>query len=262
MLYRAACRPDALFENTLVDYRGKVDFDDEVLTSNGRGVVQWADFGAAKADSPNLPPLSELDGLIIAFITRRNTVVPICSKLTPEQGACAFMLGESIESSGGDPRRAGESVRVVGTNPFIIGSEAEEGNRFYEFLKGYGKKAQCYLLNTGGVGEILETNPDGTKCIRQKVRRVRIAEMAAVIRSVVRGAVEWKEDPLFGTETPSRVEGIEIGDFAPEKFYPMEQIEALARGLTEERAAYLDGFPGLDSRIRKAVASPSACSSA
>lgn len=89
------------------------------------------------------------------FITRRNTIVPIVSKLTPEQAA-AFMLGESIETTASDPCRAGESVRVVGTNPFIIGDETKEGHIFYRLLKRNGDKIQCYLLNTGGVGEIIE----------------------------------------------------------------------------------------------------------
>ena len=90
--------------------------------------------------------------MVVAFITRRMTVLPLVSRLNPEQAAAAFMLGESVETSAGDPRRAGESVRVVGTNPFLIGSEADEGNWFYDFVKNNEDKVQCYLLNTGGVG--------------------------------------------------------------------------------------------------------------
>ena len=107
------------------------------------------------------------------------------------------MLGESIESWGGYPKRVGESVRVVGTNPFIMGDEAEEGNRFLEFLDHYGQKVSCYLLNTGGVGEIAERQADGTRVARQKVTRVQIPEMAAIIRGIARGSIEWEEDLLF-----------------------------------------------------------------
>ncbi len=262
LLYQAAASKNALLENTLFDYQGKIDFDDEVLTGNGRGVVQWADFGKAKAPTPNLPPVAELDGLIIAFITRRNTVVPLCSKLTVEQGAAAFMLGESIESTGGDPKKAGESVRVVGTNPFIIGCEADEGNRFYELLKSCGDKAQCYLLNTGGVGEIMEKKPDGTKVVRQKVRRVQIPEMSTLIRGIVRNSIEWQEDPLFSTQIPKAVDGLDMSQFALEKFYPKEQIEQMAKTLTEERVAYLEKYPTLNPQIRNTIKTPSACSSA
>lgn len=262
LLHHVATCPDAVLENVLVDHQGNVDFNDEILTSNGRGVVQWNDFGSAKAATPNLPPLSEVDGLIIAFITRRNSVVPIASKLTLEQGAAAFMLGESIESSGGDPSRAGESVRVVGTNPFIVGDEAAEGNRFLEFLRGYKEKVSCYLLNTGGVGELVERRPDGTRVIQRKVDRVQIPEMAAVIRGIVRGTIEWEEDPLFGTQVPRRVEGVDMDRFRLSRFYTQAQMEALAKKLTEERIAYLERYPSLDPRISNAVKATSACSSA
>ncbi|GAH60980.1 unnamed protein product [marine sediment metagenome] len=141
----------------------------------------------------DLPPVKRLDGLLIFIITRRNTVVPIVSKLTPEQAAAAFMLGESVESTGGDPKRVGESVRVVGTNPFIIGDECEEGNRFYEFIKKYPAKVRYYLLNTGGVGEIIDKAADGTKVVKQKVLRVEIPEMASIIRGIARDTIEWEQ---------------------------------------------------------------------
>ena len=45
------------------------------------------------------------------------------------------MLGESIETSAGDPTKAGQSKRCVGTNPFIMGPEIEEGLRLKEILQ-------------------------------------------------------------------------------------------------------------------------------
>ena len=249
LLYRAATQRDAIFENVMVDYQGHVDFNDETLTSNGRGVVQWADFGAAKAKSPNLPPVSGVDGLIVAFITRRNTVVPIASKLTLEQGAAAFMLGESIESSGGDPRRAGESVRVVGTNPFIVGDLAFEGNRFFELLRAHPEKIQCYLLNTGGVGELTERQPDGRRMVTRKVLRVEIPEMAAIIRGIVRNTIEWVDDPYFGTQVPRAVDGVDLTKFDLAKFYSPTQIDELVATLQRERAEYLGRFHGLHPAI-------------
>ena len=121
LLYKAATSKDTILENIMVDYKGKMYFEDETLTGNGRGIIQRGDLGEFMCESLNLLPIAKLDRLMLAFITRRNTVMPIASKLSSEQAAAAFMLGESIESTGGDPKRAGESVRVVGTNPFIIG---------------------------------------------------------------------------------------------------------------------------------------------
>jgi phosphoenolpyruvate carboxykinase (ATP) len=187
--------------------------------------------------------------MVVAFITRRMTVLPLVSKLNPEQAAAAFMLGESVETSAGDPRRAGESVRVVGTNPFLIGSEANEGNWFYDFVKKNEGKVQCYLLNTGGVGEILERDSEGRARVKQRVSRVPIPEMSAMIRGILRNSLEWEQDPLFGTEVPVAVEGLDISKYDLENFYTPEQIEEFANRLKEERRAHLAGFPGLNPKI-------------
>ena len=253
IIYRAAMNPDTIFENVMVDHRGNVYFDDETLTGNGRGIMQREDLKPYITPAINLPPVSEVDGLIVIFITRRNTVVPIASKLTPEQGAAAFMLGESIETSAGDPRRAGESVREVGTNPFIVGSEAEEGNWFHEFVKKHPEKIQCYLLNTGGVGEIMEKNDDGTKVVKQKVTRVEIPEMAAIIRGIAKGTTEWKAEPHFGTLVPKKVDGVKMSKFDPSKFYSRKQIDAYVRELRRERTTWLEKFKGLNPAVASAV---------
>ena len=113
LLWRAATRPDAAMENITQDWRGKVDFEDETITGNGRGLIQMADLGEAAARSINTPPLKKLDRLVFCFITRRHTVLPIVSRLAPEQAAAAFMLGESIETSAGDPRRGGHALAVA-----------------------------------------------------------------------------------------------------------------------------------------------------
>jgi phosphoenolpyruvate carboxykinase (ATP) len=219
LLYNAARSKDAILENIMVDYRSKVFFQDEVLTGNGRGIIQRNDLGEFKSESLNLPALSELDKLLMVFITRRNTVLPIASRLTPAQAAGAFMLGESIESTGGDPKKAGESVRVVGTNPFIIGSEAEEGNWFYDYLLSNAGKVECYQLNTGGVGELVEIGENGSKKVVRKVTRVEINEMGGIIRAISRKTIMWKKDPHFGATIPESVEGVDLSRLDPAKFY-------------------------------------------
>src|SRR5574337_867166 len=128
IIYKAATSRSAIFENVMIDYEGNLYFEDDTLTSNGRGIMMRDDLSPYISNSINLPPINEMDGLIVAFITRRHTVVPLVAKLTSEQAAAAFMLGESIETSAGDPKRVGKSIREVGTNPFIIGDKAYEGN--------------------------------------------------------------------------------------------------------------------------------------
>jgi phosphoenolpyruvate carboxykinase (ATP) len=253
LLYKVATSKDTILENIMVDFKGKLYFEDETLTGNGRGIIQRGDLGEFMSESLNLPPISQLDKLFLAFITRRNTILPIASKLNPEQAAAAFMLGESIESTGGDPKRAGESVRVVGTNPFIIGDEAKEGNWIYDFIKRNEAKVECYSLNTGGVGEILERNPDGTKTMKQKVLRVQIPEMAAIIRGICKGTIEWIDEPHFHTKVPKKVEGADINKFNPLNFYSKEQVELLVKTLKNERLEYIKQFKELNPAVARSL---------
>ena len=249
LIYSALRSPEALFENVMLTHDGEIDYADLSLGGNGRAVIPRTSFGDYVGSDINLPSLDQLDGMVVAFITRRMTVLPLVSKLNPEQAAAAFMLGESVETSAGDPRRAGESVRVVGTNPFLIGSEANEGNWFYDFVKNNEDKVQCYLLNTGGVGEILERDSEGRATVKQPVTRVPIPEMSAMIRGILRNSFEWEQDPLFGTEVPVAVEGFDITKYSLENFYTPEQIEEYADRLKEERRAHLASFPGLNPKI-------------
>jgi phosphoenolpyruvate carboxykinase (ATP) len=252
ILYRAAIAPDTIFENVMVDSEGHVDFDDETITSNGRGVVQMADFGAHASPGINLPPVDELDELLLIFITRRNNVLPICSKLSAQQTAAAYMLGESVESSAGDPRRAGESVRVVGTNPFVVGDEAAEGNWFYELLRTHQGKVQGYLINTGGVGEVRERAADGTWHIKRNVTRIQIPETSAIFKAIVRGKIEWEREPYFGVEVPRAVEGMEISKYDPAIFYSPAELEEQVQELKRERREYIERFSKLDRAVIEA----------
>ncbi|UCH35747.1 MAG: phosphoenolpyruvate carboxykinase (GTP) [Armatimonadota bacterium] len=252
LLYNAAIQPNTIFENVMVDSEGNIDFQDETLTSNGRGVVQMANFAPHASDTIDLPPADETDGLLLFFITRRNTVLPMVSRLTPEQGALAFMLGESVESSAGDPRRAGESVRVVGTNPFIVGDEAAEGNWVLGFFRKH-PNVQCYLINTGGVGEVREKQKDGTFRVKREVMRIQIPETSALFRAAVRGTVKWTKEPHFGLEVPEEIEGVDIRKFDPSAFYSTAEVERLVNDLKRERREYVEQFTGLDPAIVKAA---------
>ena len=209
----------------MLDYEGNIYFDDDTLTSNGRGIMMRDTLRPYISDSINLPPLNAIDGLIIAFITRRHTIVPLAAKLTPEQAAAVFMLGESIETSAGDPKRVGESIREVGTNPFIIGDKAYEGNWFYDFVKQNEGKVQCYQLNTGGIGEIFENQPNGAKTLKRKVQRIEISEMSSIIRGIARDTIQWGNDKCWNLTTPTNVDGMDMAKYDVEKFYSADDIK-------------------------------------
>jgi phosphoenolpyruvate carboxykinase (ATP) len=244
---------NSAMENVFVSWDGRVDFSNHILTSNGRVVLPRDDLRPNVSDEINLPPIDELDKLILFIITRRNTVIPIAAKLTPEQGAAAFVLGESIETTAGDPRRAGESIRVLGTNPFIVGDEAEEGNLFYQFIKDYEDKVECYLVNTGRIGQLLAEDEEGRKIIVQEGRDITIEDTALITRAIFRGTVKWEKEPYFGYLVPVEVEGLDMSEFDPRRYYTNEQMENFVNTLKRERREYIERYSGLAEEVVRAI---------
>jgi len=237
LLYKGAISPNAILENVKVDERtGKVDFFDSSITSNGRGVVirKELDF------TDNSIDLDKVD--MIVFITRRKTIVPPIARLNPEQAAAFFMLGESVESSAGDPTQAGKPLKVVGTNPFIIGPFEEEGNRFLEILRA-NPHIECYLLDTGYFGA--RENAKGMK--------ITVYDSARLLADAARGTLVWKKDPDWGYEVAISAEDVDLGVFDPSVFYDEDEYRRLTKELKDERRAWLRQFKGLDKKIIAAI---------
>lgn len=253
LLYDAAANSRALLENVMVDYEGNAHFHDRTLTVNGRAIVQKDGLGRFTSQMIDLPGVDELDGLIMAFMVRKNSVLPIASKLTPEQAGIAFILSESIDISGADARLLGELKAEAGIHPFSVGEPAEEANLFYSLLKTHEDKIGCYMLNTGGIGEIVEQGIDGAKRIQKRATRVAIPEMACIIRGIARGTIQWREDPDWILETPGHVEDVDMTKFDPGKHYDQHRLDSLIADLRVERMSYVEQFEGLDPAIRNAA---------
>lgn len=245
LLYAAATAPRARLENLWVNPDGTPDFLEYTTGRNGRAVVFRADMDYTD-DSIDLPRAD-----IVVFITRREDIVPAAARLTPEQGAAMFMLGESIETAAGDPAKAGQPVHSVGTNPFIVGPEGEEGNIFRKFMAS-NPEVQCFLLNTGSIGlrgvdRQPRKGPDG-KSLGVKVK---ILDSTELIKQMARGGIRWERDPDWGYEVAVAVEG--IPDYAerldPRRYYTPAEYAELTRLLKEDRKAWLAKFPELDGEI-------------
>lgn len=253
-MYNALVDKTALYENVMINANGDVDFMDESLTSNGRAILQrkklWVDIEGKKVDifskSIDLPPLEELDGLIFAFITRRNTIMSFAQELTPEQAVLAYLWGESSHSFASQPEKAGESVRIVGTDPFIIGSRAQKVNRFYDIIMtlaaNYPGKLKFMQYNTGGMGEIItmtENNGKKTKNLVRKVKRVPIDLMAQIQRGDLRGTNQY-EKGILGTKDIKRCEGNPLQEWDIKNYYSADQIQSYITDLVEGRQIYTE----------------------
>jgi phosphoenolpyruvate carboxykinase (ATP) len=227
-MYEAVTHESAVLENVDVAVDGTVDFDSDRYTTNGRAAIRRDQLSSAGDDVD----LAEVDHVF--FITR-NPCMPPVARLTSTQAAAAFMLGESIQTSAGDPSNAGESIRVVGTNPFIIGSEGEEGNRFRELIERLD--VDCFVLNTGHLGD--------------RSKEIGVEDSVTILREIARGTVEWTDDRTTGLTVPASVPGMEIDEFALEDH--LEDCERLLRELRAERRQYLASFDDLDEAIARAI---------
>ncbi|QLH79109.1 phosphoenolpyruvate carboxykinase (ATP) [Halosimplex rubrum] len=225
-LYEAATHESAVLDNVDVAEDGTVDFDSDAHTANGRAVVLREQLPSADEEI-DLPSVDQ-----VFFITR-NPAMPPLAKLSPEEAAAAFMLGESVQTSAGDPDSAGEAIRVVGTNPFIVGSEGEEGNRFRDLVADLD--ADAYLLNTGSVGD----------------RDVSVDDTVTLLREVSRGRVDWTDDPTTGLTVPDSVPELDVSRF--DVGDALDDADEQIAELREERREYLAEFEDLDDAIRNAV---------
>jgi phosphoenolpyruvate carboxykinase (ATP) len=253
-MHYALTHKSALLENIMVDAKGNVDFLDESLCGNGRAVVRMDKLFIERdgklisiaAESINLPSLEENDYLWFAFITRRNTIMPFAQRLTPEQGVLAYLFGESTLSFAANPEKAGDSVRIVGTDDFIIGSRGRKVNRFYDIImklvNKYPGQVQFRLYNTGGMGEIIEETDDrGTvrKRLVRKAERVPLDLMAAIQRGDLRGTNKW-EKGILGTESIVEADGRRMDEWDVHNLYSKEQIDYYIKDLIQGRRAFLE----------------------
>jgi len=234
-LYDAATSPRAILENVRVEEDGAVDFYDDGLTSNGRAVVP-------RDEVLNTDDTIDVEEITHVFFITRNPLVPAVARLTAEQAAVAFMLGESIKTSAADPDAKGEPVRSVGTNPFIVGPKGREGEIFHDIL-AENPQLHCFILNTGRIGE------------GERAEEIRIGDTVGILRALGREQVTWQADPASGLEIPEAgsVPGVADSLFRLADHYAEPELAERLAELRDERAAWLDRFPRFPDELREAV---------
>jgi len=235
LLYAAAISPRAILENVWVEPEtGKVDFFNSTLTSNGRAMVKRRDIAFTDREID----LGKVHFMV--FITRRHDIVPPVVRLSPEWAAAAFMLGESVETSAGDPTQAGKSLRVVGTNPFIVGSEEEEGKIFLSILRN-NPDIKCFMLNTGKVGG------------EDRGQKITVLDSVKILEMIARDEITWEKDEFWGYEVPVHIPGVDLSRFDLGNYYTEEQVEELSKELKQERLEWLSDFQHLNKDIIRAL---------
>jgi phosphoenolpyruvate carboxykinase (ATP) len=236
-IHGAVTRPNAYLEN-VAQQGEQIDFFDTSYTQNGRAV-----FPMASIDSYDALKLGSVDYFLI--LNRNDSIIPAVAKLTNEQAAAYFMLGETQGTSAGGKEEAGKALRVPGTNPFFPLLHAEQGNRFLELMRTH--PMQVFLLNTGWVGGG-EGDANGKK--------VGIPQSSAVVKAIAEGTISWTDDPDFGYAVATEVPGIAAEDadlLQPRRRYEaqgrLDEYNAVVARYRRERVETLNKYPTLDKSI-------------
>ncbi len=240
-IYGAVTKPTAYLENVFQDGSARVNFFEQSYTQNGRAVFAMKDLLAFE-DARNVGPV---DYLLI--LNRNENIIPAVAKLTQEQAAAYFMLGETTGTSAGGAAEEGKFLRVPGTNPFFPLPHGLQGNRLLDLLAT--RPIETYLLNTGRVG-----GKDGD----QRSKKVRIPHTSACVKGIAEQTISFEEDPDFRYLLASDVPDIDDRELLrPAALYERQGRADEYRGIVErlrlERVAHLQKFTDLSEDIIKAV---------
>jgi phosphoenolpyruvate carboxykinase (ATP) len=236
-IHGAVCKHDAYLENVSQDASGNVDFFDTTYTQNGRAVFRMDALGTHR-DARDIPPASHL-----LILNRNENIIPVVARLSRQQAALYFMLGETQGTSAGGKDEEGKFLRVPGTNPFFPLLHAQQGNRFLELLDQ--SHIKVYLLNTGRVGGPVADD---------RSKKVEIPHSSAVVKGIAEGTIVWESDLDFGYEVAAEIPGIDDPELLqPQRLYARQgrddEYRDLVARLKQERRAYLERFPGLSGEI-------------
>ncbi|OHB68348.1 MAG: hypothetical protein A2V70_06755 [Planctomycetes bacterium RBG_13_63_9] len=234
--YYGALKRRTFLENVHVEEDGSFDFFNLERTANGRAVIERRDFMHA-GDNINAERVDNL------FIITRGSIIPAIARLTHEQAAAFMVLGQSMESSAGDPTQAGKIKNVFFYDPFVAGDRSEHANLFYDILKA-NEHVSCYLLNTGWIGD------GGT------MRDIRLADTMGILDSVLRGGLEdWSLSERTKLLVPKSVRAIDSILLHPERLFTHAEFDKRQQTLDKQRAECIDRYPALNAKI-KAVFQP------
>ena len=240
-IHGAVVKSNAYLENVYQGDDGAIDFFNEHYTKNGRAVFEMRDL-LSYEDARNV---GTVDYLLI--LNRNENIIPAVAKLSQEQAAAFFMLGETTGTAAGGSAEEGKFLRVPGTNPFFPLPHGLQGNRLLELLDTH--PIETYLLNTGRVG-----GKDGD----DRSKKLRIPDTSACVSGIAERTIVFEEDPDFGYQVATSIPGLDD----VEKLQPRRLYEAQGRGaeyadiverLKADRVTHLQQFTQLSEDIIKAV---------
>ena len=214
----AAVKRDALLENVFVSDDGKIDFDDDALTSNGR--VSYP----IEHITNRVQPVSKGDHpkRVIFLTADAFGVFPPVSVLSHEQMQYHFLSGFTAKMAGTERGLTTSAptfsacfgAAFLSLHPTVY---AEVLNK-----RMIDAGAQAYLINTGWNG---------------KSERISLKDTRAIIKAVLEGALDGESTtslPIFNLAMPQHVPGVDTSILDPRNSYDdVEQWQDKANDLAK-----------------------------
>jgi phosphoenolpyruvate carboxykinase (ATP) len=241
-IHGAVVKPDAYLENvSQQEDGGPVDFFDTSYTKNGRATFPMSSLGIWR-DPREIGPVNHL-----LILNRNDNIIPAVARLSREQAAAYFMLGETQGTSAGGAAEEGRALRVPGTNPFYPHRDEQQANRFLELMGSCD--FDVFLLNTGRVG-----GADGDP----NSKKVAIEHSGAIVKAIAEETIEWERDPDFGYLVATSLPGLDdLELLQPRLLYERtgraDEYRRWVQRLKRERIEFLEGYAGLAPEIVAAV---------
>ena len=221
-IYATTSKFGTIIENMVYDPETReLDFEDDSLTANMRCAYPLNYISNASESSLAGHPKN-----VIMLTCDAFGVLPPIARLTPAQAMYHFLSGFTAKVAGTE-RGVTEPEPTFSTcfgAPFMPRRPEVYGQLLREKIARHG--ASCWLVNTGWTGGAYGTGR------RMPIKATRALLSAALDGSLEKG--EFRRDPHFGFEVPTRVEGVDAALLDPRSTWDdPDAYDAQARRLVQ-----------------------------
>ena len=229
-----------VLENVVMDERTRtLDLDDARLAENSRGAYPIHYIPNASRDGRTTHPKN-----IIMLTCDAFGVMPPIARLTPAQAMYMFLSGYTAKVAGTEKGLGNEPQATFSTcfgAPFMPRHPSEYGKLLGDLIDAHD--VGCWLVNTGWTG-----GPHGVGS------RMPIKETRALLAAALDGSLAdapMREDPLFGFDVPTSVDGVDEAILWPRNTWKSAaEYDAQAQKLA---AMFVDNFKVFEPFVSDAV---------
>jgi phosphoenolpyruvate carboxykinase (ATP) len=235
-IFQTTKRFGTILENVELDPRTRaLDLDSDRITENTRGAYPLEYIGNADPTGIAGQPKN-----VVLLTADAFGVLPPISRLTHDQAAYHFISGYTAKLAGTEVgvKEPMATFSACFGAPFMPRHPGEYAAMLIDRLAQYD--VPVWLVNTGWTG-----GPYGTG------ERMNINHTRTMVRAALNGEladVEYRRDPVFGVDVPTKVPGVPSGVLDPRSTWADgagydDQAAKLARMFADNFRAYADGVP-------------------